>query len=141
MESVGVKLCHIQGKRGVYALIIKSLPVSLYTRRWNLQALSCVIFREERGVYALTIKSLPVPLYTALDLQASSCVICREERGVYALTIIAEDGEVSSLLKNGRPNQTPQKFRIVIKDKNDNPPYFPQQVKRPTLLPDTINAV
>jgi len=41
--------------------------------------------------------------------------------------VIAEDGAPSSLLKNGRPNQTPYKFRIVIKDKNDNPPYFPQQ--------------
>jgi hypothetical protein len=48
---------------------------------------------------------------------------------VYALTIVAEDGQFSSLLKNNRPNQTPQKFRIVIKDKNDNPPYFPQQVR------------
>jgi hypothetical protein len=53
---------------------------------------------------------------------------CREEKSVYALTILAEDGQFSSLLKNNRPNQTPQKYRIVIKDKNDNPPYFPQQV-------------
>jgi hypothetical protein len=53
---------------------------------------------------------------------------------VYALTIVAEDGQFSSLLKNNRPNQTPQKFRIVIKDKNDNPPYFPQQVRGPFLL-------
>merc|ERR1719342_1618590 len=51
----------------------------------------------------------------------------REEKEYYALTVIAEDGAPSSLLKNGRPNQTPNKFRIVIKDKNDNPPYFPQQ--------------
>jgi len=51
----------------------------------------------------------------------------REEREYYALTVIAEDGAPSSLLKNGKPNQTPNKFRIVIKDKNDNPPYFPQQ--------------
>ena len=51
----------------------------------------------------------------------------REEREVYALTVIAEDGAPSSLLRNGRPNQTPNKFRIVIKDKNDNPPFFPQQ--------------
>ncbi len=51
----------------------------------------------------------------------------REEKEYYALTVIAEDGAPSSLLKNGRPNQTPYKFRIVIKDKNDNPPYFPQQ--------------
>ncbi len=52
---------------------------------------------------------------------------------MYALTIVAEDGQFSSLLKNNRPNQTPQKFRIVIKDKNDNPPYFPQQVRGPFL--------
>ncbi len=58
----------------------------------------------------------------------------REEKNVYALTIVAEDGQFSSLLKNNRPNQTPQKFRIVIKDKNDNPPYFPQQVRGPFLL-------
>ena len=51
----------------------------------------------------------------------------REEKEYYALTVIAEDGSSSSLLKNGKPNQTPYKFRIVIKDKNDNPPYFPQQ--------------
>jgi len=51
----------------------------------------------------------------------------REEKEYYALTVIAEDGSPSSLLKNGKPNQTPNKFRIVIKDKNDNPPYFPQQ--------------
>lgn len=51
----------------------------------------------------------------------------REEKEYYALTVIAEDGAPSSLLRNGRPNQTPNKFRIVIKDKNDNPPYFPQQ--------------
>ena len=31
----------------------------------------------------------------------------REEREIYALTVIAEDGAPSSLLKNGRPNQTP----------------------------------
>ena len=51
----------------------------------------------------------------------------REVKEYYALTVIAEDGAPSSLLKNGKPNQTPNKFRIVIKDKNDNPPYFPQQ--------------
>lgn len=51
----------------------------------------------------------------------------REQREVYALTVIAEDGAPSSLLKNGQKNQTPNKIRIVIKDKNDNPPYFPQQ--------------
>ena len=54
-------------------------------------------------------------------------VFDREEKEYYALTVIAEDGAASSLLKNGRPNQTPNKFRIVIKDKNDNPPYFPQK--------------
>ena len=32
---------------------------------------------------------------------------------VYALTVIAEDGAPSSLLKNGRPNQTPNKFRCA----------------------------
>ena len=42
----------------------------------------------------------------------------REEREVYALTVIAEDGAPSSFLRNGRPNQTPNKFRIVIKNKN-----------------------
>ena len=51
----------------------------------------------------------------------------REEKEYYALSVIAEDGAPSSLLKNGRPNQTPNTFRIVIKDKNDNPPYFPEQ--------------
>ena len=43
----------------------------------------------------------------------------REEREVYALTVIAEDGAPSSLLKDGRPNQTANTFRIVIKDKNE----------------------
>merc|ERR1719350_375378 len=60
----------------------------------------------------------------------------REEREVYALTVIAEDGAPSSLLKNGRPNQTPNKFRIVIKDKNDNPPYFPQQTYKAEVPED-----
>jgi len=50
----------------------------------------------------------------------------REEKEYYAVTVIAEDGAPSSLLSNGKPNQTPNKFRIVIKDKNDNSPYFPQ---------------
>jgi hypothetical protein len=50
----------------------------------------------------------------------------REERAVYAVIIEAEDGAPSSLLQNGQPNVTPQKFRIAIADKNDNPPYFPQ---------------
>jgi hypothetical protein len=63
-----------------------------------------------------------------MNAEHIACCVCREEKSVYALTIIAEDGQVSSLLKNNKPNQTPQKFRIVIKDKNDNPPYFPQQV-------------
>jgi len=51
----------------------------------------------------------------------------REKREYYALNVIAEDGAPSSLLKNSKPNSTPNKFRIVIKDKNDNPPYFPQK--------------
>jgi len=51
----------------------------------------------------------------------------REEKAVYAVTIIAKDGAESWLLKNGEENMTPQKFRIAIADKNDNPPYFPQQ--------------
>ena len=51
----------------------------------------------------------------------------REEKEYYALSVIAEDGSPSSLVKNTGPNQTPNTFRIVIKDKNDNPPYFPQQ--------------
>jgi len=42
----------------------------------------------------------------------------REEGEVYAVTVIAEDGAASSLLGNGLPNQTPKKFRIVIKKKN-----------------------
>ena len=50
----------------------------------------------------------------------------REDRAVYAVTINAEDGAQSSLLKNGRPNVTPNNFRIAIKDKNDNAPFFPQ---------------
>jgi hypothetical protein len=50
----------------------------------------------------------------------------REEHAVYAVTIDAEDGAPSSLLQNGQPNVTPQKFRIAIADKNDNAPYFPQ---------------
>ena len=52
----------------------------------------------------------------------------REERAVYALIIDAKDGNASALLQNGQPNVTPQKFRIAIADKNDNPPYFPQQL-------------
>lgn len=52
----------------------------------------------------------------------------REEQAVYALTVDAKDGAPSSLLQNGKPNVTPQKFRIAIADKNDNPPYFPQQL-------------
>ncbi len=50
----------------------------------------------------------------------------REEKAVYAVLIEAEDGAPSSLSNDGRPNVTPQKFRIGIADKNDNPPYFPQ---------------
>ena len=50
----------------------------------------------------------------------------REEKAVYAVIIEAEDGAPSSLLQNGKPNVTPQKFRIAIADKNDNAPYFPQ---------------
>ena len=52
----------------------------------------------------------------------------REERAVYALIVDAKDGNASALLQNGQPNVTPQKFRIAIADKNDNPPYFPQQL-------------
>ena len=52
----------------------------------------------------------------------------REQQAVYPVTIEAFDGAPSSLLQNGRPNSTPQKFRIAIADKNDNPPYFPQEV-------------
>ena len=52
----------------------------------------------------------------------------REEKAVYALTIEAFDGASSSLLQNGQPNTTPQKFRIAIADKNDNPPFFPQSI-------------
>merc|ERR1719270_1632471 len=52
----------------------------------------------------------------------------REEQAVYAVIIEAIDGAPSSILGNGQPNVTPQKFRIAIADKNDNPPYFPQQL-------------
>ena len=60
----------------------------------------------------------------------------REEQAVYAVTIDAEDGAPSSLLINGQPNKTPNKFRIVIADKNDNPPYFPQQQYRAEVPED-----
>ena len=52
----------------------------------------------------------------------------REERAVYPVIIEAEDGAPSSLNQYSKPNVTPQKFRIVIADKNDNAPYFPEQV-------------
>ena len=42
----------------------------------------------------------------------------REEKEYYDLSVIAEDGYPSFLLKNGQPNQTPNTFRIVIKEKN-----------------------
>ena len=51
----------------------------------------------------------------------------REQRAVYSVIINAEDGAPSSLLNNGRPNVTPNNFRIEIKDINDNAPFFPQQ--------------
>ncbi len=54
----------------------------------------------------------------------------REEKSYYALEVIAEDGAPSAILNNGAPNRTPYRFKIVIKDKNDNPPYFPKQVNR-----------
>jgi hypothetical protein len=54
----------------------------------------------------------------------------REEKSYYALEVIAEDGAPSAILNNGQPNKTPYRFKINIKDKNDNPPYFPQQVDR-----------
>ena len=59
----------------------------------------------------------------------------REEQAVYALTINAEYGAPSSLLPN-TANITPQKFRIAIADKNDNPPYFPQQLYRAEVPED-----
>ena len=52
----------------------------------------------------------------------------REEKSVYAVIIEAQDGAQSSVLQNGLPNKSTNKFRIVIADKNDNPPYFEQQV-------------
>ena len=52
----------------------------------------------------------------------------REERAVYPVIIEAEDGAPSSLNQYSKPNVTPQKFRIAIADKNDNPPYFPEKV-------------
>ena len=54
-------------------------------------------------------------------------VFDREERPVYSVIINAEDGAPSSLLNNGQPNETPNNFRIEIKDKNDNSPFFRQQ--------------
>ncbi len=60
----------------------------------------------------------------------------REEQAVYALTIDASDGGPSSLLQNGSPNVTPQKFRIAIADKNDNPPYFPDQLYKAEVPED-----
>ena len=52
----------------------------------------------------------------------------REEKQYYALTVIASDGAPSSVgPSDGEPNRTPHTFRIAIIDKNDNPPYFPQQ--------------
>ena len=54
------------------------------------------------------------------------CVL-REKKGVYAVTIEAQDGAPSSVFKNGRPNTAKNKFRIVIADKNDNPPEFEQR--------------
>jgi hypothetical protein len=60
----------------------------------------------------------------------------REEQAVYALTIDAEDGAPSSLLQNGQPNVTPQKFRIAIADKNDNAPYFPQSTYQAEVSDD-----
>lgn len=50
-----------------------------------------------------------------------------EHREFYALTVIAEDGSQSSNRKILGPNQTFQQFRIIIIDKNDNPPYFLQK--------------
>jgi hypothetical protein len=58
-------------------------------------------------------------------------------QAVYALTINAEDGAPSSLIPNS-PNITPQKFRIAIADKNDNPPYFPQQLYRAEVPEDQV---
>ena len=55
----------------------------------------------------------------------------REVRAVYPVIIEAQDGAPSSLnrqFRHSTPNVTPQKFRIVIADKNDNAPYFPEQV-------------
>ena len=64
----------------------------------------------------------------------------REEQAVYAVIIEAEDGAPSSLLQNGQPNVTPQKFRIAIADKNDNPPYFPQSTYHAEVI-EVIQAV
>jgi len=55
------------------------------------------------------------------------------------LTIEAEDGSVSSLRKDG-PNKTPQTFRIAIADKNDNPPFFPQQFYRAEVPEDQVGV-
>ena len=64
--------------------------------------------------------------FFVLGLITTKAEFDREEQAVYAVIIEAEDGAPSSLLQNGQPNVTPQKFRIAIADKNDNAPYFPQ---------------
>lgn len=50
----------------------------------------------------------------------------RETNSVYNVKVIAKDNSPSALKKNGEPNMAEQRFRIVIEDKNDNPPKFTQ---------------
>ena len=65
----------------------------------------------------------------------------REEQAVYALTIDAIDGAPSSISQNGLPNRTPHNFRIAIADKNDNPPYFPQQLYTAEVPEDQVRKI
>ncbi|XP_011700823.1 PREDICTED: DE-cadherin isoform X2 [Wasmannia auropunctata] len=52
----------------------------------------------------------------------------REFKEFYVVTIIATDNSPSALFKTGEHNKGQQYFRIVIADKNDNPPHFTQKV-------------
>ena len=60
----------------------------------------------------------------------------REETEFYALIIEAVDGAASTLTQDGRENITPQTFRIVIADVNDNPPTFKHTLYRAEVPED-----